>query len=700
MMKKAQRIRYARGNYTPPANPVITSSATISVAENAVLAHMLTADVPVTWAIIGGADQSDCELSSALLRWAGNITQDYEAPNDADTNNTYAVQVRATRPTGQTATQNIIITVTDVAEGGGTSIVLNDQGVIAPLSNVSSYGQHTDGSYWVVQATSAGVGLAAPSIDPVETIDLFMGGAMIDPGQPAKPDVQKQGFDWRTTGNKTNPAGAPSGSGPGNHYDASYALSYPATVSATAGNPSTIWIYRGLDNAGLTTGGGASGCAYMVQITVYSSAPAANTIKPPGLYVAGGKPVKTRSDLNFAALPSLALPSGAVEPNWDATFGFHVRPHYRWGYRNDAASYTPNRTQGSYPADHASYTSLVATGCCYNITKRQELIERMVRDGMESQAGTLLAGNTAGLAAGGFGIGLKLTRFIAGIVLGDAAYNVQPGKIPYTTGASAVHEFFAEDELLHWSVKKTGDVADPSSGTYQALFGAIPVISGDFPFNHLDADPANLRDSYRCAQFNWVVESVGADFVTVTAASHDFTKVNQPENSVNFGYNRLIKITSGANAGKFLCASNKVGGVDVFWNAATRKLTFEVTASFGLPADMPSVGDTLEYRNATVYEQVNAGHICGLAATVVLMNKVSEYCSGENQRALFMYAKDQITSSGKLTDKKTLLSPFQRSNNVATCTWGPGEPGAAATKWLTKIYPAISASWPAFTGPL
>lgn len=97
--------------------PTITSSNTASVAENATLAHALTADEAVTWSIIGGADQARFELSGSTLRWLSNGTKNFEAPDDADTNNTYVVTIRATDTALNTADQTITATVTDVDEG-------------------------------------------------------------------------------------------------------------------------------------------------------------------------------------------------------------------------------------------------------------------------------------------------------------------------------------------------------------------------------------------------------------------------------------------------------------------------------------------------------------------------------------------------------------------------------------------------------
>ncbi|MEI9966248.1 MAG: arabinofuranosidase catalytic domain-containing protein [Candidatus Moraniibacteriota bacterium] len=96
--------------------PSITSSNTVSVAENAQLSKSLTANETVTWTITGGADQALFELSGATLRWQSNGTRNYEAPSDADTNNTYVVQVTATDTASNATNQTITVTVTNIAE--------------------------------------------------------------------------------------------------------------------------------------------------------------------------------------------------------------------------------------------------------------------------------------------------------------------------------------------------------------------------------------------------------------------------------------------------------------------------------------------------------------------------------------------------------------------------------------------------------
>ncbi len=104
--------------------PIFNSANSRSVAENTTLAHTLSANEPVTWAIrtavqnAASVDHDKFELSGSTLRWASDGTKDFEAPDDTGTNNTYVVVVRATDvDEGLTTDQTITVTVTDVSEG-------------------------------------------------------------------------------------------------------------------------------------------------------------------------------------------------------------------------------------------------------------------------------------------------------------------------------------------------------------------------------------------------------------------------------------------------------------------------------------------------------------------------------------------------------------------------------------------------------
>jgi hypothetical protein len=100
---------------TGPAAPVITSPPSLAVVENTAFSAPLTASEAVTWAKSG--------TDAALFTLAGNtlsmIARDYEAPADADQDNTYIVQLTATSvATGLTAIQVFSLAVMNTAIEG------------------------------------------------------------------------------------------------------------------------------------------------------------------------------------------------------------------------------------------------------------------------------------------------------------------------------------------------------------------------------------------------------------------------------------------------------------------------------------------------------------------------------------------------------------------------------------------------------
>jgi len=153
-------------------NPMITSGNTDSVPEATVLVHALTANETVTWSIVGGADAARFEISGSTLRWTGNGVKDFEAPNDADTNNSYVVTVRATDLASNHTDQTVTVTVADVNEfvwlnfAGGINLgmTLSDANTgLAPTTSAVAMSIATNGwkrsgkRYFEVVHTDVGV---------------------------------------------------------------------------------------------------------------------------------------------------------------------------------------------------------------------------------------------------------------------------------------------------------------------------------------------------------------------------------------------------------------------------------------------------------------------------------------------------------------------------------------------------------------
>ncbi len=107
---------------TPPATntaPSFTSSPTVNVAENTALAYQATATDaegnPITFSISGGADAAQFSITSAgALSFIA--APSFETPKDADGNNVYQVELRASDGS-LNSTLLVSITITDSKEG-------------------------------------------------------------------------------------------------------------------------------------------------------------------------------------------------------------------------------------------------------------------------------------------------------------------------------------------------------------------------------------------------------------------------------------------------------------------------------------------------------------------------------------------------------------------------------------------------------
>lgn len=98
--------------------PVFTSADAVTINENLTDAITVTATdaAAVTYSIVGGADQALFSIDPASGKLTFNTAPDFENPTDDGNNNVYDVQVAATDASLNAATQNIAVTVADVAE--------------------------------------------------------------------------------------------------------------------------------------------------------------------------------------------------------------------------------------------------------------------------------------------------------------------------------------------------------------------------------------------------------------------------------------------------------------------------------------------------------------------------------------------------------------------------------------------------------
>ncbi len=107
------------------AAPSITSAATASVSENQTFAIDVDADDDaggLVFSIAGGSDSADFDIDAATGELTFKVPPDFEAPDDANADNIYHVDVAVADAGGLTDTQAIAITVTDVDENAAPSI--------------------------------------------------------------------------------------------------------------------------------------------------------------------------------------------------------------------------------------------------------------------------------------------------------------------------------------------------------------------------------------------------------------------------------------------------------------------------------------------------------------------------------------------------------------------------------------------------
>ena len=105
-------------------SPVFTSSATVSIIENSLLAATIAATGagPVVYAINGGADAAAFSVDAATGELSFVFAPDFEAPTDSDANNVFDVTISASDGLSPAATQDVQVTVTDQADETGAIV--------------------------------------------------------------------------------------------------------------------------------------------------------------------------------------------------------------------------------------------------------------------------------------------------------------------------------------------------------------------------------------------------------------------------------------------------------------------------------------------------------------------------------------------------------------------------------------------------
>jgi hypothetical protein len=182
-------------------NPLFTSAATASVPDNSTAVMTVSAadpdlpPQPLTYAIIGGADQSKLNITTGgLLSFISPPR--FGTPMDANGDNVYVVTVQVSDGKGGAATQTISVTVTgslfdfgdapDTAVGAGPgnyNTLVGDNGPRHTIVSGIRIGTNADGEGGVLQDSSASaddVNLALPDdedglVNPAANLVLTVG---------------------------------------------------------------------------------------------------------------------------------------------------------------------------------------------------------------------------------------------------------------------------------------------------------------------------------------------------------------------------------------------------------------------------------------------------------------------------------------------------------------------------------------------
>ncbi|MFB6243970.1 MAG: PKD domain-containing protein, partial [Halobaculum sp.] len=127
-------------------------------------------DTGVTYSLAGGADASLFEVDSATGEVQFTSAPDYEAPADADTNNDYVVDVRASDGAAN-ATQTVTVTVTNVDETAPDSEAGPDQTVEVNTTVSFDGSNSTDNNGIDSHEWTFGDGATATGVTPTHTYD-------------------------------------------------------------------------------------------------------------------------------------------------------------------------------------------------------------------------------------------------------------------------------------------------------------------------------------------------------------------------------------------------------------------------------------------------------------------------------------------------------------------------------------------------
>jgi VCBS repeat-containing protein/parallel beta-helix repeat protein len=393
-----------------PVVPVITSdgggaTATTSVAENTTaVTTVVGSPVATNYSIVGGADQAKFTINSTTGVLSFVSAPNFEAPTDADHNNSYIVTVRASLGS-LFDEQTITVTITDV----------NDNAPVITSSNTAS----------IAENTTTVMTLTATDVDTVggPTTFTIVGGA----------DASK----FTIVGNQLKFVSAPdfdnpSDAGANNVYDLQIQASDGTnvsiqTIAVTVTNVNDVPPVANPDHAP----------SAVLPTTTSLTVDAAHGVLANDTNVDGGT-------MSVTVVNGIAVASVGTTD----VIGVHGTLHIA---ADGSYSYTANAASAGFGTDIFTYTVSDGSTSSATSTLAIEVTEQSVRT---LDASSLIGGNTH------FGTGNSGTNYN---VSEDHAAGLELGlKLHYRGGDDLTPGTKDTDGTAHYLVPSGTQVADPA----------------------------------------------------------------------------------------------------------------------------------------------------------------------------------------------------------------------------------------------
>jgi hypothetical protein len=201
-------------------------------------------------------------------------------------------------------------------------------------------------------------------------------------------------------------------------------------------------------------GGAYEGLEAASVLTIVDAVPAKDAFRPP--YVAGNKPIYTKSQLRWNRLPKLKLPEGAKLPNLhDEHLLKRVWLDHYAGKGNSNSTIHPEKNMEPYAGYSARDASTIELLVLLDIPQREELTCRLVQYGIDLYA-ISLENKDAWRGYGGFGEGRKWPILFAGIMLSNDKMQHPPRTAESSNSVTGTVEKFGEDSHTYYG-KPTAD---------------------------------------------------------------------------------------------------------------------------------------------------------------------------------------------------------------------------------------------------